>query len=88
VSRKAWNRVGWAIVVGCFGVTLVVTRLETRPLGPHFTQESAPVYAPVYATVDDVYAALTNQMGGATPDFETQVKPILDLHLTYAELQA
>src|SRR5438132_14382930 len=41
-----------------------------------------------YATVDDVYAALSRQMGGATPDFETQVQPTLALHMTYAELQA
>jgi hypothetical protein len=39
------------------------------------------------ATVDDVYALLTEQLGGATPDFETQVKPIMALHLTYRDLK-
>src|SRR5579859_7475479 len=44
-----------------------------------------PVSPP--ATVDDVYAALSVAMGGATPDFDTQVKPVLDRNLTYAALQ-
>lgn len=44
-------------------------------------------YSPL-ATVDDVYAALTVELHGATPDFETQVKPVLDLGLTYRDLQA
>jgi len=39
------------------------------------------------ATVDDVYVALTTALGGATPDFETQVKPVLGYNFTYAELQ-
>ena len=74
------------VVLGCFPVIAVaaVVWWSGTP-SAHNTQ--VPV-APVYATVDDVYAALSRQMGGATPDFETQVKPTLALHMTYAELQA
>ena len=47
--------------------------------------DRTPVSPP--ATIDDVYVALTSQMNGATPDFETQVKPVLALNLTYQALQ-
>lgn len=52
------------------------------------SETASPTPDSPLATVDDVYVALTAELHGATPDFETQVKPVLDLGLTYGELQA
>lgn len=71
------------VIIGCFGTLVVVNYAVSH--GPAFEHTDQPAEA--YATVDDVYAALAGQMDGATPDFETQVKPVLDMHLTYGELQ-
>jgi hypothetical protein len=74
------------IILGCFPAIALaaVVWWSGLPAVPN-TQVTV---GSAYATVDDVYAALSREMGGATPDFETQVKPTLALHLTYEELQA
>lgn len=71
------------VILGCFPVIALaaVVWWSGQPPATNTQVDAA------YATVDDVYAALSRQMGGATPDFETQVKPTLALHLTYSELQ-
>ena len=66
------------LIVGLVGAAVVV---GVSALGPG----DAVVVSPM-ATVDDVYSALSTQMGGATPDFDTQVKPVLDRNLTYQQL--
>jgi len=70
--------------LGCWGVMVAAVVVWHGGLTD---QPNTYQPAEVEATVDDVYAALSSQMGGATPDYETQVKPILEMHLTYSELQ-
>lgn len=76
VQRTKGGRIGPRIFLAAVGMLvtlLVLWAIQERSV--------------TYATIDDVYAALSRQMGGGMPDYETQVKPTLDLHLTYDELQ-
>jgi hypothetical protein len=71
-------RILLALIGGAFAIFAVLAAIGSMiPVEP----ASPP------ATVDDVYAALSVALGGATPDFETQVRPVLDRKLTYAGLQ-
>jgi hypothetical protein len=73
------------VILGCFPAIAIAAVVWWSGIPGTFNTQ-VPV-ADAYATVDDVYAALFRQMGGASPDFETQVEPTLALHLTYSELQ-
>ncbi len=76
VRRAKGGRIGprmFLAVVGMLVTLLVLWAVQRQSV--------------TYATIDDVYAALSRQIGGGMPDYETQVKPTMDLHLTYDELQ-
>jgi hypothetical protein len=61
------------IILGCFPAIALaaVVWWSGLPAVPN-TQVTV---GSAYATVDDVYAALSREMGGATPDFEPRSSP-------------
>lgn len=70
-----------AVLISVSVAALIALAAIGQTLGPDSATDAGPP-----ATVDDVYAALTTALG-ATPDFESQVKPVLQLHLSYKGLQ-